>query len=160
MSAARAADVLGKVYNRLHLGERTTVVSSREFLQALVSDLAATIIGARPIALRSGIDDVELTSSQAVPIGLIVNELIENALKHAFPDDRPGEIHVRFEHRDGECSLTVSGDGIGRPPSPRTGGGSRLVASLAQQLGGRLTLEGPPGTRVTTVVPLNQPRGV
>ena len=84
----------------------------------------------------------------AVPIGLIVNELVENALKYAFPDDRAGLITVTFDLDEvGRLHLAVADDGIGfDPASARKGGGTRLVRSLVQQLHGQLERSGPPGT--------------
>ncbi|CAN7575876.1 DUF4118 domain-containing protein [Phenylobacterium sp. LjRoot219] len=156
-AAAGRIDVLGKVYNRLHLGERATVVSSREFLVSLVDDLRVSVVGVRPIALRSHVEEVELSSAQAVPLGLITNELVGNALKHAFPDDRPGEILVRFEH-SGDCyQLSVTDNGVGSPQDPNAGGGTRLMRSLAQQLGGELRVSGPPGLHAALTFPLEPP---
>lgn len=145
--AARRIDVLGKVYTRLHLGDRATVVSARDFLISLCDDLRSGVVGVRPIALRCRSDEVEIPASMAVPLGLIVNELVENSLKHAFPEDRAGEIDVAFICEAEGCRLTVGDDGVGfDPDAARKGGGSRLVRSLAQQLGGRLEQAGPPGT--------------
>ena len=83
--AARRIDVLAKVYDRLHLGERATVVSAREFITGLCEDLRDGVIGARPVSLKVTADDADLGSNQAVPVGLVVNELVENAIKYAFP---------------------------------------------------------------------------
>lgn len=154
--AARRIDVLGNVYTRLHLGERATVVSAREFLASLCDDLRSGVIGVRPIALRCHLDEADLPSSVAVPLGLIVNELVENSLKHAFPDDRAGEIEVVFAREANGYRLAVGDDGIGfDPATSRKGGGSRLVRSLAQQLGGRLEQSGPPGARYEIRMPLD-----
>ena len=77
-----------------------------------------------------------------VPLGLIVNELVTNALKYAFPDDQAGTIQVGFENLvQGEAVLYVRDDGIGMGP-PRPGSsGTGLVRRLVQQLGGQLDRE-------------------
>lgn len=155
--AASRIDVLGKVYNRLHLGDRTTVVRSRDFIIPLVDELRAGVIGVRPIALRSYADEVEITSSQAVPIGLIINELIENALKHAFPDDRAGEIWVRFEREGERYCITVEDNGVGLPPDAAPGSGTKLVRSLAQQLGGELRQRNDGGASTAIAFPVELP---
>ena len=79
---------------------------------------------------------------RAVPLGLIVNELVTNALKYAFPDDRSGTIHVGFKNLvHGEAVLYVRDDGIGMGP-PRVGSsGTGLVQRLVQQLGGQMDRE-------------------
>jgi two-component sensor histidine kinase len=147
--AARRIDVLAKVYDRLHLGERATVVSAREFITGLCEDLRDGVIGARPVSLKVTADDADLGSNQAVPVGLVVNELVENAIKYAFPADRPGAIEIRFECRQGRCVLTVADDGVGYDPQKaRKGGGTRLIGAFAQQLGAEVDREGPPGTVV------------
>jgi len=152
--AAQRIDILGKVYTRLHLGDRATVVAVDEFLISLCEDLRSGVVGVRPIVLRCHSDPAELSSSQVVPLGLIVNELVENALKHAFPDDRAGEIEVRFVAEGDGYRLTVRDNGVGfEPEEVRKGGGSRLVRSLAQQLGGDLHLSGPPGTIYALHIP-------
>jgi two-component sensor histidine kinase len=155
--AAGRIDILGKVYDRLHLGDDATIVSSRDFITALVDDLRAGVIGVRPVVLRCQAEDVELSSGQAVAVGLIINEAVENALKHAFPDERPGEIAVRFENGGATCRLSVTDDGVGLPPDRKTGGGSRLTRSLAQQLGGELRMLGPPGVCATLTFPTAPP---
>jgi two-component sensor histidine kinase len=75
----------------------------------------------------------------ARPVGLILNELVVNALKHAFPGGRAGTVTLEFHCRCGECFLTVRDDGVGmdRGVLPRgTGLGRRIVRALAAQVGG------------------------
>ena len=147
--AARRIDVLAKVYDRLHVGERATIVSARDFIMGLCEDLRDGVIGRRAIDLRVTADDADLGSNQAVPVGLVVNELVENAIKYAFPADRPGMIDVRFACEGDQCVLTVADDGVGYDPqNARKGGGARLIIAFAQQLGAEVVREGPPGTLV------------
>jgi PAS domain S-box-containing protein len=101
------------------------------------------------------IDDVEpvrLTIEKAVPCGLILNELLSNVLKHAFPAERQGVIRLTIRNRaDGTCLVRVADDGIGIPPSADADQlqslGLRLVSSLTAQLDGKFELiPGSPGT--------------
>lgn len=159
--AARRIDVLGKVYTRLHLGERATVVSAKDFLVSLCDDLRSGVVGVRPVALRCHSDDADIPASMAVPLGLIVNELVENALKHAFPNDRAGEIAVALRREGDGYRLAVRDDGVGfDPETARRGGGSRLVRSLAQQLGGRLEVTEGPGTGYEIHIPQDAGNGL
>lgn len=155
--AAGRIAVLGKVYDRLHLGQAATAVSSRDFMETLCADLRNSVIGLRPIALRARITDVELTSSQAVALGLVINELVENAIKYAFPSGA-GDITVSFAAvDDARYRLTVSDTGVGMPgaaAASERGTGGRLVRSLAQQLGGELSMESDAGLTVTLVFPI------
>jgi len=157
-NAVGRINVLGEVYARLHLGERATVVSSRDFIVSLCEGLRQSVLGVRPIALRLQIDDVPLSSMQAVPIGLVINELVENALKHAFPNERAGDICVSFTLVDENLVLSVEDDGVGFDPAAiKTGGGTRIVGSLVQQLGGRLERSHPSGSRIIATLPRDSP---
>ncbi len=94
---------------------------------------------------RVAIEPFILGVDQAIPVGLILNELISNALKHAFPDGRAGAIVVEGHTRRGEVHLAVRDNGIGAPDDfkiEQTGGslGLRIVAILARQLKGALQL--------------------
>jgi two-component sensor histidine kinase len=115
------------------------------------------VFGVRPVALRVQAQDVPLSSTQAVPIGLIINELVENALKYAFPDERGGDIRVEFEALGDILVLTVADNGIGMSPTRKTGGGTRIIGSLVQQLGGQLEQGAGPGTTVAARFPRQAP---
>jgi two-component sensor histidine kinase len=102
------------------------------------------------IQLESRASGVELGLDQAVPCGLIINELVSNALKHAFPGGRAGRIRVELQAADQSVTLTVADDGIGLPDGdevrqPKTLG-LKIVAGLAAQLGAALTVTRQPGT--------------
>lgn len=160
-SAASRLNVLAKVYDRLHIKDNGEVVSvgARSFLQGLCDEIGPALIGLRPIALRIQIEDASLDAGRAVSLGLAVNELLQNSLKYAFPDDTPGAVTVRFEALDAErFVLEVADDGIGLPGGERrTGTGTRLVKALAQQLGGTVEWAGPPGTRCSLMFPQRSP---
>ena len=109
-------------------------------------------VTAERIRLRTDLDRLFLNMDTAVPCGLIVNELISNSLKYAFPEGRDGEIHVELrESRDRTASLTVADDGIGLDPGfdwvNARSLGLRLVRTLAQQLDATLEVGQGPGTR-------------
>ncbi len=105
------------------------------------------------VRMKTRIEDLRFEVDMAVPCGLIVNELVSNSLKYAFPDGRQGEIHIDFKKGPGErATMVVGDDGIGFPPgvsllNTRTLG-LRLVRSLAQQLGGEAELENRSGAQV------------
>ncbi|MEZ5582777.1 MAG: PAS domain S-box protein [Candidatus Competibacteraceae bacterium] len=103
---------------------------------------------------------VSLTVETAIPCGLIINELVSNALKHAFPDGRPGHITISLQPQDEEqWVLQVQDDGIGLPTDfnleQTQSLGLLIVASLTQQLRGKLALGPNPGTTLTITFPLN-----
>ena len=100
------------------------------------------------VKLETRIAPIGLPLEQAVPCGLIINELVSNALKHAFPDERSGRITVQLDPAMGQVFvLRVSDDGVGLPPDldpERTSTlGLQLVFNLTGQLHGHLTVDRP-----------------
>lgn len=98
------------------------------------------------VKLITALERVPLGIDQAVPFGLILNELITNAITHAFPDGRPGEIHVAIKQSPSKAiSLTVSDNGIGIPTDMNleqaTSLGLRLIRALTRQIDGRFELK-------------------
>jgi two-component sensor histidine kinase len=116
------------------------------------------------ISLKTRIEDLHFEVDVAVPCGLIINELVTNSLKYAFPEGRQGEIRVEFKKGPGDrIIMTVEDDGVGFPPgvsllNTRTLG-LRLVRSLAQQLGGHAELKSRSGTQVKIQFSLSTAEG-
>lgn len=106
--------------------------------------------------------DVTLSADQLAPVGMIVTEAITNAIKHAFPHGRAGEIGVGLARCDGALELRVrdSGEGLGgaQPPLPR---GLKIIAALARQLHGsaRLVDHGPAGAEMVVRFAGRRPAG-
>jgi two-component sensor histidine kinase len=101
------------------------------------------------VELKTQLERVLLVLDQAIPCGLILNELISNALKHAFPQDRPGSITIQLQLVDEKVQISVGDDGVGLNPGfdPRTQGnlGLELVHTLVEQLDGHITHRSGPG---------------
>ncbi len=120
-----------------------TEVDSARFLEGLVEDLRDGAVGLRPVALVATVEAHTLPLERALPIGMIVNELVGNALKYAFPGEREGRVEIGFRADGNTFVLTVADNGVGFDPSgpPRGGGlGTRLSRVFAGQLGGHLAL--------------------
>ena len=100
-------------------------------------------------------EPVPLDITQAVPCGLIVNELLTNSFKYAFPDDRSGLIEVGFRCADEQCTLEISDNGISLPkniePQNAASMGLQLLTLLVQQIKGKLTVDRQAGTRFNIV---------
>jgi chemotaxis protein methyltransferase CheR len=126
------------------------------YLSKLCETLAGSMIAERrPISVKVIAPDNLISSHDAVSIGLIVTELVINALKHAFPEsDGTGQIIVGYELDDQNWRLSVSDDGVGmpetRPSKNRVGLGTTLIKALAQQLEAQVEIESSPkGTAVS-----------
>jgi chemotaxis protein methyltransferase CheR len=127
------------------------------YLTKLCDSLAKSMIGPdRSVAVVVEAGAGAAVSGQAVSIGLIVTELLINAVKHAFPAERSGTIRVGYDAVGSEWKLSVSDDGAGRDsregqPAP-TGLGTSIVEALAHQLGARVDISsGPDGTSVSVI---------
>jgi two-component sensor histidine kinase len=153
-TAANRLKVLARVYDRLQLGEESTKVGARGFVEEMVNDLQPGLIGVRPISLSAEAEDAELSSGRAVTIGLMVNELVTNAVRFAFDEDEPGNILVYFRRCEGGFCLEVIDDGRGFRSEARSGSvGQRMLRALVRQLDGTISWAGPPGTRVSVTFP-------
>ena len=147
---------IAAVQEHLHASAASGPVQITPYLSKLCETLATSMIGdIRPISLKVCGDGGSATSRQAECLGLIVTELVMNALKHAFPDDKSdGRITVGYDAAGADWKLSVSDNGAGRPDGvfaqPKTGLGTSIVKALAQQLGAQVeTLAGAEGTTVS-----------
>ena len=104
------------------------------------------------VSLDVTADDSVTTADSSVSLGLIVTELVINALKHAFPAGRSGKIHVDYSSRGPNWTLSVTDDGVGMPhasEAAKPGLGTSIVQALANQLSANVKLaKGNPGTKV------------
>jgi two-component sensor histidine kinase len=147
---------IAAVQEHLHASGAGGPVEMTPYLAKLCETLTTSMIGdIRPISLTVCGDGGNATSREAECLGLIVTELVVNALKHAFPDDkRDGRITVGYDAVGTNWRLSVTDDGIGRPDGvfaqARTGLGTSIVKALAHQLGAQVeTSAGPEGTTVS-----------
>jgi two-component sensor histidine kinase len=133
----------------LHASETHDQIEIGPYLSRLCESLAASMIGDDgPISLQVLVNGGTAESAKAVSLGLIVTELVINALKHAFPKDRPnGRVVVSYEINGSDWKLVVSDNGLGKScTTPAEGGlGTALVKALAQQLDAKLEVESGPG---------------
>lgn len=131
------------VQQQLQASESGAVIELGPYLSRLCETLAASMIGdRRPICLQVHVSNGTASSTQAVSIGLIVTELVINAIKHAFPgNQRDGTVVVAYDLAAPNWRLSVSDNGIGRPEgeSDKTlaGLGTTIVEALAKQLDAR-----------------------
>jgi two-component sensor histidine kinase len=142
---------MAAVHSRLHLQNGKALIDFDSHLRETLPPVARALGDPSRISLQIDSSRVFLNSETAVPCALIVNELVTNALKHAFPKGRKGAITVNLvEHENGCFLLTVSDDGIGFPQgldfreAPSLG--LRIVNGLTQQVQGTIEMEQNCGT--------------
>ena len=133
------------VHEKLYQSEDIARISLAEYTRFLATQLFAFYgSGARHVKLEIDIDRIMLDINTAIPVGLIINELVSNALKHAFPDNREGEILVRAREEGDEITLLVQDTGTGMPKGLDWKEGQtlglRLVRILSEQLNGTVGL--------------------
>ncbi|MBP0447382.1 response regulator [Roseomonas sp. SSH11] len=138
---ARRVQSLSMLQEQLYRDGAFEKVRIGDFLRGLVDDILA--LDGRPIRASLDLADEVLPVDTAVPLGLIANEFLTNAIKYAFPDGAAGWISVSLRRLDqGGVILEVNDDGVGLPEavSDAPGLGIRLVRRLAQQLGAELRI--------------------
>jgi two-component sensor histidine kinase len=151
-SAVARVEVVAKVHDRLRVAD-SDLVDLAPYAERLCGSLADFHRGVRPIAIQVHCDSMSVKSSQAGSIGLIVNELVTNAFKHAFPEGRTGTVDVNIRGIDGKVMITVRDDGIGCPSEAKSGLGTRLINLLTAQMnGGMIRAPLPRGCEVQVVV--------
>ena len=123
-------------------------VNLKDYLGRLCAALSTSLLSGSAVALVCEVAPVIMPRDRAGALGLIVNELVTNAVKHAFPDGI-GEIQVRFEATHAGGRLSVSDNGIGLPAdfARAQGLGRKLIAAFAAQAGGALSWTSNPGAR-------------
>lgn len=139
-TAADRVRMFSSIYDQMALRHGQMVTDMSGFLRDLVRDINATIEREHPVGLTLEAEAHTLPFGQASAIAIILNELVTNALKHAFPDNREGAIWIIFRREDDEYVLIVGDDGVGMAvtaKSTRSQGG-RIVQALAAQVSGRL----------------------
>jgi two-component sensor histidine kinase len=147
---------IAAVQKQLHASGANGSIEIRPYLARLCETLAISMIGdSRPISLKVVGEGGLATSRQAESLGLIVTELVMNALKHAFPDEKAaGQITVAYDMAGTNWKLSVSDNGIGMPhggfAQRRSGLGTGIVKALSHQLEAQVaTVAGPEGTTVS-----------
>jgi two-component sensor histidine kinase len=146
---------IAAVQKQLHALGAAKAIEIAPYLSQLCTSLAHSMIGDRPISLKVTGEGGSATSRQAESLGLIVTELVMNALKHAFPGDKTeGEIVVAYDVSGTNWKLSISDNGIGKPDGgfaqAKSGLGTGIVKALAHQLDAQVeTLAGPGGTTVS-----------
>ena len=143
------------IHEKLYRSENLSEVNFADYVDSLTRFMLSTVSGNRErISIKQDVDKILLSVDKAIPCGLIINELVTNALKYAFPDGNGGEIIVSCKRgADRRIVLEISDNGVGIPGEvdlENTGTlGMQLVTSLIGQLDGTIRIDRESGTRFT-----------
>lgn len=141
------------IHRKLYLGENLATVEMKDYFLQLSESILDAFGADDRVTIECDMEQLELDVDTAVPIGLIVNELLTNALKYAFPDERPGKITIALKETEAQTlQLLVADNGVGMRPdsAPRgTGFGTQLIQLLTRQLDGKIYQEVREGTIIS-----------
>ena len=140
------------IHDSLYLNKDLDSIDFNYYIHGLCRNLIQSYsIDPTKINLNLEVDDVNLSLDQAIPCGLIVNELVSNALKYAYPDGRNGELSILVKEKEGRMALTISDDGVGIGEDIRLEDidslGLQLVFTLIEQLDGDVAYSSHQGTK-------------
>ena len=156
--ALQRVESIGTVHRRLYQSDDISRFDFSDFVRDTTKETVKTS-GRSDIALSFDLGRVLVPSHQASPITLMFNELVMNALKHAFPEGRGGTLSVAIQIVEGRLVIVIADDGIGvslEHQTASTGFGSRLVRSVVRQMRGDVSWRpADPGTVVSVSFPLS-----
>jgi PAS domain S-box-containing protein len=139
------------LYDKLYQSADFRKISAKEYLDTLVKEIIGNFSDRKSITIETQIDDFILDAKILSPVGMILNELLTNTLKHAFVGRENGKMSVFFLTNNNHATFIVQDNGIGIPESTDiaspAGFGMQLVGILTEQLGGTIRIERENGTR-------------
>ncbi|HET7152481.1 MAG TPA: PAS domain-containing protein, partial [Candidatus Kapabacteria bacterium] len=140
------------VHELLYQSKDLAQVNFRDYISTIVEQLFSFhSVSMGKINLDIRVGEVQLGIDTAIPCGLIINELVSNALKYGFPGERKGNVIIDFSKEKDHYTCIVADDGVGLPANIEVENtsslGLQLVHTLTRQLGGKLTLDRNNGTR-------------
>ena len=141
---------MAMIHEKLYQSTSFTRIDLKDYVEALVSNIFFTYgINSKDITTEIDVEDIEIGLDTAIPCGLIINELVTNCVKHAFPENT-GSLMVKIKPNHDNIKLVISDDGIGFPEDldyKNTDSlGLKLVKNLAEQIDGQITMDNANGT--------------
>lgn len=149
---------IGLVHEKLYRSKSLTSVDFSEYARTMIREMMTHYDAGSRVGVKIFMRPIQLDIETAIPVGLILSELVTNALKHAFPADRKGALRVDFRtYRRRFWRMTVSDDGVGLPRlksgSGSEGFGMELIRILTEQLEGKLQVRRAKGATFTVTFP-------
>lgn len=154
---AERVSALSHAHRLLYVSEDVSSFNLADFVRELAEEHVATLPQGQ-VDLRLDLASLSVPAAKAAPLALLLNELIGNAIKHAFPSGREGRLTIQVERVERHLQIVVTDDGIGlrHDPAPEGSFGKVLIEMLARQLKGQLTWRDmEPGTRAAILMPVD-----
>ncbi len=150
------AKSMALIHEKLYRSEDLKHLDLKEFVETLSNDLYHTYtVDKNRIKLVLDVEEVKLDFEITIPLGLILNELLTNSLKHAFPNGRKGDIKIGLHKIDAKYKLSVYDNGVGFPESldyhKTKSLGMLIINSLTDQIGGEIVLDRSKGAKFTII---------
>lgn len=154
-AVADRVNILSRMHRHLYESGKAAEVEFDSYLGELCNGLQAFHVGDAVITFDNQSELVALNIDRAIPLALIVNELITNCLKHAFLPGQPGTVTVKLQSSDENVIVTVDDNGKGMSAELPPGMGHLLITSLARQLNAEVETATQSGTSVVITAPRN-----
>lgn len=141
---------IGIVHQKLYQGANLGAIEMKDYFINLSESILDSFGADKRVTIECAMEKLDVDIDTAVPLGLIVNELLTNTLKYAFPEGQQGKVQIKLQkQKDGVLQLEVSDNGVGKSGITKgTGFGGQLVSLLTQQLSGTMKEEVKDGTKI------------
>jgi PAS domain S-box-containing protein len=146
------AKSMALIHERLYRSTDLKSIDFGDYIRTLAMDLYRTYVTEpERVKIDMNVENIMIDINTAIPLGLIINELLSNSMKHAFPGKKEGEINLEFGIKDDEHFLIIRDDGIGFPSDVdyknTSSLGLQLVNTLTRQINGEIELDATNGTK-------------
>jgi two-component sensor histidine kinase len=141
---------IGIVHQKLYQGENLGAIEMKDYFINLSESILDSFSANKRVQVECVMNSLNVDIDTAVPLGLIVNELLTNTIKYAFPEGRSGKVQIKLEQgANGNLQMMVSDNGVGKSGTIKgTGFGGQLIALLTRQLGGTIKEDNNNGTHI------------
>ncbi|UPK72131.1 sensor histidine kinase [Chitinophaga filiformis] len=158
LESQNRVQAIALIHDQLYKTDNTTEINLSLYIKELVHSLNSSLnYSMNKVAITCEIDDITLDVSQAIPVGIILNETVTNALKYAFPDHQTGHINILVKRAGAFIEIKISDNGVGLPKdfNPTTSNtlGIRLLEGLITQLEGTFSIENDHGLTILLKFP-------
>ena len=140
------------VHEQIYGADQFDRVEAASYTKRLINEVASGFLG--DVRIETQLEPFTIASDQALPLGLIINEAVSNAFKHAFGDASDARLAVRLTKEGSAGQLVIEDNGAGYSADHKKGMGSRLIDGFVAQIGGTMKMDSGPGTRIVISFPL------